>query len=76
MVPPVVLALLELLPVLQADLHRPGRVADGPGGQVDDHDEEDGEHPLEKLLVGQLQLVGRLDTVGQADSVKTRFNPP
>ncbi len=38
---------------------------DKPGGEVDDHDEHDGQHPVEQLLLCQLELVSRLDPVGQ-----------
>jgi hypothetical protein len=46
-----------------------GEMVSGGGeivlGQYGDHDEQDGDHPLEQLLVRQLQLVRRLHPVGQ-----------
>ena len=39
-----------------------------PGCEEDCHDENDWDHPLEQLLVRQLQLVGGLDAVGQTHS--------
>lgn len=56
-VPPVVLALQELEAAAVADLVGGGRSAEGPGAQVDHHDQQHWCQPLQQLLVRQLNLV-------------------
>uniref|UniRef100_A0A182IJG9 Uncharacterized protein n=1 Tax=Anopheles atroparvus TaxID=41427 RepID=A0A182IJG9_ANOAO len=41
----------------------------GPGAEVDEHDQQDRDHPLQQLLVGQLNLVRRLDAVSETRQV-------
>ena len=38
---------------------------DSPSTEINGHDQEDRDHPLQELLVSQLQLVSWLDSVGQ-----------
>ncbi len=68
MVPPVVVALLKLELIPVDDVDGLGRVRDGPRGEVDGHDEENGEKPLKQLLISQLDLVRRLDAVGEGNT--------
>ena len=67
MVPPVVLALLEGEPAGVLDDLGLRRRAQRPRAQEDEHDEKDGEHPLQQLLVRQLHLVRGLDAVRERD---------
>ena len=41
-----------------------------PGTEKDCHDEDNGDHPLQQLVICQLQLVGRLDSVSQTHPEK------
>lgn len=56
-IPPVVRALLEPEALVVHDLLRRGRIRECPGPQVDQHDQEDGDHPLQQLLVREFDLV-------------------
>lgn len=67
MVPPIVDALLELQALIVNYLFGIRRIRERPGTQIDQHDQQDGHHPLKQLFVGQLNLVRRLDSVGQRD---------
>ena len=40
-------------------------ISDSPSTEMNGHNEEDRNHPLEKLFVSQLQLMSRFNPVGQ-----------
>lgn len=64
-VPPVVRALGELHGRPGEDVLARRRVAGRPRAQVHGGDEHDGHHPLQQLLVRQLELVRRFDPIRQ-----------
>lgn len=64
-IPPVVGALRELHGGPGEDVLAGGRIAGRPSAQINGGHQHDGHHPLQQLLVRQLQLVSGFDSVRQ-----------
>lgn len=74
-IPPVVGALDEscfAVMVVEFDFLCARRSGHGPRSEVDEHHKQNGEHPLQQLLICQLEFVSRFDAIRQRYPVRCK----
>lgn len=67
-IPPIVRALIKFQIMIIRDHFRVRRRADGPRAEIDQHHQQYRHHPLQQLLVGQLDFVSALYPIRKRDS--------
>jgi len=72
-IPPIVRTLIKLQVMIIRDHFRVRRRADRPRAEIDQHHQQYRHHPLQQLLVGQLDFVSALYTIRKRDSANETF---